>query len=228
MLRTRSRLALSLAVALGLLALVASQRTSRASHGSWVRHDGGTLCHQQGWGGAQNGLVFKEGAENQLNVPFGTSRVVCPVNLAGIFQSTETPPIVPLHTNTTALLAEVYYQDGHTTHTVQCFMVALTSTGSTSFSGTRWGCATSGGCDNAPVGNDNFTGAGMLSFADVDGSHQPRRLGVADALTLNDVRSLSFVCDIPVKAGGGTSAIIGVKTAICGNDASVSGACFGI
>jgi hypothetical protein len=150
--------------------------------------------------------------------------IVCPVNLAGIFKDAKGS--IPLHTNTAALQADVYFYDGNDEGSIECWMVALTSTGAESWSEFKSSCATQGGCDSWSSADPGFVGANRLAFADPTNIAN-RRLGVDNAVAFNDVRSLTFACWLPAVGSWGWSGVSGVKTAICQRDSSISGhACY--
>jgi hypothetical protein len=209
----------SLPFAIGFLgSLFLFGGVARATHRTWVRHDGGTLCQKHGLNSTTGSLVVNQSAWNPGRA---WEEVVCAVNLAGLFTDLSDPAGTPTHTNTAALQADVYVRDANDAAWVECWMEALTSTGSASWSESRYSCATEGGCD-WPNRDPGYTGPNRLAFADPQ-IVVNRRLGVSDALTRNDVRSLAFVCRIPPSGSRGSSAVTGVKTAICQRDSSTAG-----
>jgi hypothetical protein len=199
----------------GMFALLLCSSVAVATHRTWVRHDAGTLCQMYDVDGKAEGLSITEAAGNTGPDGPSTLWVVCPVNLAGIFK--DNIGLVRIHTNTAALQADVYFHDGNAKQRLACYMEAVTSTGAINMSEFRYSCPTQGGCtlsDSKP----SYTGSNRLAFADPQ-YFLNRRLGLRNAATFNDVRSLAFVCGLP-PVGAEPSKVIGVKTAICQRDTS--------
>jgi hypothetical protein len=196
---------------LGLSLLVALP--AHATHKSWVKHDGGTSCYEEG-PGVNAKIRFFEAAWNPSTVAVG--RVVCPVTLGGRFSATGVVNITP-HDKVVAMRAEVHYYDGSTTQSLSCQMTGITQTGSTLWSDSRYSCGTDGGCDVHNM-DPAYTGYSVFKFAD-PGNIPGRRIGVNGADVTPGVRSLAYDCFLPSNDSDlGWSGVTGTMTQICQRD----------